>query len=219
MQCPKCRYEPTLAEMQESPDKCPSCGVYYANALASARAEFGGKDLPMAAPLGAPQAVVIVDFRMSFLSMVLFMVKWAIAAIPAAIILVSIAVALFSFMSGLFGGSEKYAAAGMDAPQSAEQRIPMPAHYNGEFYSGSVERAGSISTIMVRSKFPDGESLYSKFTVDCATGMGGITSSGKSASGMAATGGTFDQVMPDTPRLYIARHACEGSPRLHALLR
>lgn len=33
------------------------------------------------------QAVVIVDFNMSFGSMVMFMVKWAIAAIPAALIL------------------------------------------------------------------------------------------------------------------------------------
>ena len=55
MQCPKCRYEPTLAETQKSPDKCPSCGVYYATATAAARAEFGGKDLPMVPPLGAPQ--------------------------------------------------------------------------------------------------------------------------------------------------------------------
>lgn len=30
MQCPKCNYEPTMAEMQSSPDQCPSCGVYYA---------------------------------------------------------------------------------------------------------------------------------------------------------------------------------------------
>ncbi len=29
MQCPKCSYEPTMAEIQASPDKCPSCGVYY----------------------------------------------------------------------------------------------------------------------------------------------------------------------------------------------
>ncbi|WP_440467119.1 hypothetical protein ACKI1H_29160 [Pseudomonas sp. YH-1] len=30
MQCPKCGYEPTLNEMQASPDSCTSCGVIYA---------------------------------------------------------------------------------------------------------------------------------------------------------------------------------------------
>lgn len=29
MQCPKCRYEPTLAEHQGSPEQCPKCGVFY----------------------------------------------------------------------------------------------------------------------------------------------------------------------------------------------
>lgn len=30
MQCPKCRYEPTLTEMQNSPHQCQKCGVFYA---------------------------------------------------------------------------------------------------------------------------------------------------------------------------------------------
>lgn len=30
MQCPKCDYEPTMTEIKQSPDCCPSCGVYYA---------------------------------------------------------------------------------------------------------------------------------------------------------------------------------------------
>ncbi len=38
--------------------------------------------------------VIVTDFEMSFWSMVFFMVKWAIAAIPAAVILVA-AVMLF----------------------------------------------------------------------------------------------------------------------------
>lgn len=29
MQCPKCSYEPTMSEIQASPDKCPRCDVYY----------------------------------------------------------------------------------------------------------------------------------------------------------------------------------------------
>lgn len=43
--------------------------------------------------------VTVVDIKMPFLSMVVFMVKWAIAAIPAFIILFF----LISFIMALFG--------------------------------------------------------------------------------------------------------------------
>lgn len=46
------------------------------------------------------QYVVVTDIRMSFLSMVVFMVKWVVASIPAFIILSVIG----SFMMMLFGG-------------------------------------------------------------------------------------------------------------------
>lgn len=31
MQCPKCKYEPTMAEMQRSSDSCPKCQIVYSN--------------------------------------------------------------------------------------------------------------------------------------------------------------------------------------------
>lgn len=34
MQCPKCKYEPTMAEMQASPGTCPECSVVYSKAAA-----------------------------------------------------------------------------------------------------------------------------------------------------------------------------------------
>lgn len=46
------------------------------------------------------QEVVVVDIKMPFWSMVGFMVKWAIASIPAIVILV----VLFSMSVALFGG-------------------------------------------------------------------------------------------------------------------
>ena len=46
--------------------------------------------------------VVVTDVQMSFGSMVVFMVKWALAAIPAMIILWFIGVFLFAFLGGLF---------------------------------------------------------------------------------------------------------------------
>lgn len=47
-----------------------------------------------------PTEVVVTDISMSFWSMVVFMVKWVIAAIPAFLILMVIGAVL----SGLFGG-------------------------------------------------------------------------------------------------------------------
>jgi hypothetical protein len=46
------------------------------------------------------QEVVVVDIKMPFSSMVVFMVKWVIASIPAILILVM----LFGFASALLGG-------------------------------------------------------------------------------------------------------------------
>jgi len=46
------------------------------------------------------QRVIVQDIHMPFLSMVVFMVKWAIAAIPAFLILIILGV----FTSGILGG-------------------------------------------------------------------------------------------------------------------
>jgi hypothetical protein len=51
-------------------------------------------------PLGV-QRVVVTDINMSFVSMVAFMVKWAIAAIPAFIILAVIGSLTWSILIGL----------------------------------------------------------------------------------------------------------------------
>jgi hypothetical protein len=48
--------------------------------------------------------VVVVDVKMPFMSMVTFMVKWAIASIPALIILVVIGAIAAGVLGGLFGG-------------------------------------------------------------------------------------------------------------------
>ncbi|MEQ1843959.1 MAG: hypothetical protein ABL983_00095 [Nitrospira sp.] len=49
-----------------------------------------------------PQTVVVTDIRMPFFSMVVFMVKWAIAAIPAFLILTVIGVLTWGMLSGVF---------------------------------------------------------------------------------------------------------------------
>lgn len=48
--------------------------------------------------------VVVTDIKMPFMSMVVFMVKWAIAAIPAMTILAVIAAILFGVLGGMMHG-------------------------------------------------------------------------------------------------------------------
>ena len=48
--------------------------------------------------------ITIVDIRMPFWSMVIFMVKAAIASIPAFVILSVIGSIIFALLGGLFGG-------------------------------------------------------------------------------------------------------------------
>ena len=50
------------------------------------------------------QEIVVTDVRIPFVSMVVLLVKWSLAAIPAMIILVSIAVAIALVFGALFGG-------------------------------------------------------------------------------------------------------------------
>ncbi len=54
------------------------------------------------------RAVVVTDVRMPFWSMVVFMVKWAVASIPAIIILGALWTAVWMLaggvLAGLFGG-------------------------------------------------------------------------------------------------------------------
>lgn len=100
MQCPNCGYEPSLSELQRSPDDCVKCGINYQGYQRSIDRQAEGQrsraaELAAMSPVvrdvvkeypGA-QPVVVVDIKMSFNSMVWFMVKWAIAAIPALLIL------------------------------------------------------------------------------------------------------------------------------------
>jgi hypothetical protein len=55
-------------------------------------------------PLQRPQEVSIVDIRMPFWSMVVFMVKLSLAAIPAFIILAVIYVAAIAVFGGIITG-------------------------------------------------------------------------------------------------------------------
>jgi hypothetical protein len=49
------------------------------------------------------QKVIVVDFNMTFGSMVIFMIKWVLAAIPALIILSILAAIFGGIIRGCFG--------------------------------------------------------------------------------------------------------------------
>jgi hypothetical protein len=49
------------------------------------------------------QEIVVTDIKIPFISMVVLMVKWALAAIPAFIILISLGVATSIVIAALFG--------------------------------------------------------------------------------------------------------------------
>ncbi len=53
------------------------------------------------------QYVVVTDIRMPFLSMVVFMIKWAVASIPAFIILSIIGFILMMLAGGMLGGMSR----------------------------------------------------------------------------------------------------------------
>lgn len=117
MQCPKCNHIP-LAGNQPDPNRCPACGIEYAAAIRertqqSQRTKQAVQQQPslVAAPnvqkammeYRGAQPVVVLDVNMSFGSMVVFMIKWALAAIPAMLILMLIGFFAVIFLGGLAG--------------------------------------------------------------------------------------------------------------------
>jgi len=52
-----------------------------------------------------PREIVITDIRLPFWSIVVLMVKWAIAAIPAIIILSLLSLAVMFVVTAMFGGT------------------------------------------------------------------------------------------------------------------
>ncbi len=58
-------------------------------------------DDPILPPAAPAARVAVVDFDMPFASMVSFMIRWALAAIPALLILFVIGFFLFVFLAGI----------------------------------------------------------------------------------------------------------------------
>ena len=72
------------------------------------------------------QNVAVTDIRMPFLSMVVFMVKWAIAAIPALIILTVIGMFTFGILGALTRDRMIQSVQASDA-ESSHNSLPLSA--------------------------------------------------------------------------------------------
>lgn len=120
MQCPRCNHQATAEEFGQ-PAKCPACGVFYEKALKLKMAQEAPAADPVAAArpvvakpsgraasehvavamrgLEGVQPVVVVDIQMRFWSMMVFMVKWMLAAIPATVTFMMIMWGIWELLS------------------------------------------------------------------------------------------------------------------------
>jgi hypothetical protein len=100
--CPVCKEPLPVGSI-----KCGKCGAFFP----ALTAQLSGRDLLNPGERGSrvqlpsgPQQVTVIDVNMPFGSMVGFMVKWAIASIPALIILFVLSMVLIAIASVVFGG-------------------------------------------------------------------------------------------------------------------
>lgn len=124
MQCPSCDHTAPQADFGD-PMRCPGCGAYYEKALKLKLAAANSSNVAatptpqvqkqafrLAADhvevatrgLDGVQPVVVVDIQMRFWSMMVFMLKWMLAAIPATIAFLVIMAMLIGLFGGLTGG-------------------------------------------------------------------------------------------------------------------
>ncbi|HMP77744.1 MAG TPA: hypothetical protein PKE12_15720, partial [Kiritimatiellia bacterium] len=108
--CPQCQQSLDIDDVHAGRDiQCPACGRYITVPGAAPSAppivpdgliEQSRSNIPNF-NRNTPQDVRVVDVKMPFGSMVIFMIKWALAAIPAMIILVLL---YFLVMGMILGG-------------------------------------------------------------------------------------------------------------------
>ena len=102
MKCDFCSYEFTLKEIQQGIE-CPKCAARRVEEQVE-KSKFDSVSPAVRDAvkmyIGA-QPVVVVDVRMSFSSMVIFMVKWVLASVPAFIILTVILAVVVGALSAI----------------------------------------------------------------------------------------------------------------------
>lgn len=236
MQCPKCGYEPTLTEAQRSPDDCVKCGINYAGharhlAEQAQRKKEGAATIKLSpavrdatARYPGAQPVVVIDINMSFWSMVKFMVKFAFATIPAALIVtfvVSAAISAYSSYQLYTRVSQVKPTAETQRQSMAPNRIYVSLPVSERFYEINRYQDDIWTVITVRTERADGGVSYSKLQVDCSRGLARVIAQGAGVGEMLASqaGEMFAPVEDGTPRKFIAAHACRGQRSVAPILR
>lgn len=228
MKCPNCQYDPTMSEIQRSPADCVKCGIHYdafykEQAAAAARASVvfsSGKH-------GEAQPVIVMDIDMKFWSMVKFMVKWAIAAIPAFVILVLIGTAVFTLLTGFIASYSTYS--NLKAAKEASQRhassqpsdlgvIFTPGEKQGRFTLLSLRFEGRRGISTIQEKTGNGYQ-YSLFIVDCRNGIAEVVSTSNNFSKLTNDPRIdLKTIKPGTDRHAIAIRVCRDYPERHPSL-
>lgn len=188
MQCPECSYEPTLKEAQDSPNDCVKCG---ANFESSARQKKLQNSLPLSPEVKSvigkfpgAQPVVVIDVDMKFWSMVELMVKGAVAAIPATLI-IYLLITLAGFVIGeLSSIASKKSPPGPREPSHSEyldiQAEPEVAY----FLIGSRDNARGGFDIELKRNAPSGV-IYQLKSIDCSSRKISLDSESSSYSGIS----------------------------------
>lgn len=228
MKCPNCQYDPTMSEIQRSPDDCVKCGINYDDflKLQASRAEQKAEAIAIK-ELDVPRPVVVIDIDMKFWSMVKFMVKWAIAAIPAIIILVVIVTAAVSFFAGAIGSYISYSKMAdnrveldkndrykLDPPE----RIFFPASSEGAYWLRYLKKEGSFYEAIFYVTSPGG-SKFGSLLVDCQNAMSTSLRFSDRIDGFDKNyDKSMTQLYSGTERYFIAYGACRNSfPRHQSL--
>ena len=87
--------------------KCPNCGMMNPDGGVKCDCGVLLSAVPAGARAVAPvlSRVVVTDVEMPFGSMVTFMIKWALASIPAFLVLAAIGLVVGLILAALFGGA------------------------------------------------------------------------------------------------------------------
>jgi len=217
-----------MSEIQRSPAYCVKCGIHYdafykEQSAAAARASV----LFSSGKHGEAQPVVVMDVDMKFWSMVKFMVKWAIAAIPAFVILVLIGTAVFTLLTGFIASYSTYS--NLKAAKEATQRkadsqaadlgvIFTPGENQGRFTLLALRFEGRRSISTIREKTGD-RYLYSLFVVDCRNGIGEVLSTSYDLRELTNDPRIdLKAIKPGTDRHAIAIRVCRDYPERHPSL-
>lgn len=241
MQCPKCSYEPTMAEMQRSPDDCVKCGVNYlghARHVEQKRIQEKSVNSSMqlapvvrdaVAEYRGAQPVVVVDVRMSFSSMVVFMVKWVLASIPAAIILaviIGVAYGLISAVPSYFYYKDRFdkqqngTAIQKESDGSVGALIHVSVFEGISYYAAGRALADNAAVLTVRAVARGGQTKYSKIGVDCRTAIAVVTDQADTLAEISSykMPVNYEKIIAGTTRWHIARYACVGADQISSLL-